>query len=125
MCNSCRPIPQCSAIEERTIDKTELLGVKVVGDTEQTYVHPFELWTAYSGPIRSEAIKCKKMLVDLCNNRKRRLTLTGDLNSDLAPGGSEVCKAIREVLEKMEEEGQSLIVNEYGKRTTPNGTILT
>ena len=111
-------------LKEITIDKTELLGVKVVCDTEQTYVHPFEHWTAYSGPIRSEAIKSKTILVDLCNNRKSRLILTGDLNSDLSPGGSEVCKAIREVLEKMEEEGQALILNEYDKRTKPNGTLL-
>jgi hypothetical protein len=113
-------------LKERTVGKVEMVGVRIAGDTEKTFKNPFELWTAYSGPWKKEALVCKKMLVSLCKERNSRLLLAGDLNSDLAPGGSEACKAIRECLEKMEAEGQARILNEYGEKTTttPNGSVL-
>ena len=111
-------------LKERTVGKGEMIGVKVVGDTEKTFENPFELWTAYSGPYRKEAAICKKMLQSLCKERKSRLLLAGDLNSDLVPGGSEACKVVRELLEKMEVDGQASILNEYGAKTTPNGSVI-
>ena len=111
-------------LKERTVDQVEMVGVKIVGDTEKTFKDSFELWTAYSGPNKKDALKCKQMLLKLCKDRRNRLLLAGDLNSDIAPGGSEVCKAVREVLEKLEEDGKASILNDYGEKTTPNGTIL-
>ena len=111
-------------LKERTVGITEMIGVRVTGDTEKTYENPFELWNVYSGPYKKEALECKKMLLSLHKERKNRVLLAGDFNSDLVPGGSEVCKAVREVLEKMEEDGQASILNEYTSRTTPDGTVL-
>ena len=72
-------------LKERTVDQVEMVGVKIVGDTEKTFKDSFELWTAYSGPNKKDALKCKQMLLKLCKDRRNRLLLAGDLNSDIAP----------------------------------------
>ena len=56
------PSINVTPLKTRTVEDTELIGVKVVGDTKKTYKNPFELWTVYSGPNNQEARKCKTML---------------------------------------------------------------
>lgn len=111
-------------LKERTVEGIELIGVKVAGDTTKTFEKPFELWTVYSGPYKEEAIECKKMLTSLCKQRKSRVLLAGDLNSDISPGGSQTRKVIRLELERMEEKGQATILNEYRAITTNNGSVI-
>ena len=114
-------------LKERSEDGIEMIGVKVVGDTEKTYKNPFELWTVYSGPCKGEAHKCSKMLSKLYKERKNRVLLAGDLNTNLSTNpnqGTDRCLEIRKKLEELEEECQVSILNEYGARTTPRGTAI-
>ena len=48
------PLINVQPLKERTRGKTELIGVKIVGDSEGTYNDSFELGTAYSGPYSTE-----------------------------------------------------------------------
>jgi len=115
-------------LKERSENGIELIGVKVVGDTDKKYNKPFELWSIYSGPSKKEAQRSSKMIRTLCKERKSRALLAGDFNCNLmesATGkGGNHGKALRTELEKMEEEGEARILNEYGAKTTPLGTVI-
>jgi len=115
-----------TALKERSKNNVEMIGVKVTGNSNATFKNPFELWTAYSGPYKKDALKCKQILKNLEKERGNRILLVGDLNSDFSPNGSEVCKAIKEELESMEEKGKANILNNYDEPTTSNknGSII-
>jgi len=120
------PSLNVTPLRTRTIKDTEMIGVKVVGDTKKTYKNPFELWTVYSGPYNQEFKKCKTMLNQLQKEKKHRLLIAGDMNSNLAPQiKSERCQ-VKDALEHMEEKGQANILNSYEEPTTTNknGSIL-
>jgi hypothetical protein len=110
--------------------KIEMIGVKVLGDTEKTYQNPFELWTVYSGPYTEEEPKLNNLLKTLSKERKNRVLLMGDLNSNLSFTNSESLnnqtrgKKTRKTLEEMQDEGEVHILNEYSKRTTAQGTTI-
>ena len=37
-------------LKERTHNKVEMIGVKIIGDNNKKYEVPYELWCVYSGP---------------------------------------------------------------------------
>ena len=125
------------SLDERSREKTELIGIKIVGDTTSTYNNPIDLWTAYSGPDRDEANTFVEMLTELVNSSINRTLLVGDMNSRYQPpkygpgrnSGSLVpiadrCHCIIRTINKWEEEGNATILNEYGVPTTINGTTI-
>lgn len=112
-------------LKERTENKTELIGIKIIGDVEKTYTNPFEVWTLYSGPNHKEAKKCSHMLEKLSKDRKCKLIVAGDFNSNLAPNLKKGSKNnLRVTLEKMEEKGRATIINNCDEYTTPNKSTI-
>ena len=113
------------SLKERTENTTELIGIKVIGDAEKTYINPFEVWTLYSGPYRGEAKKSSHMLKKLSKERKTRLIVAGDFNCDISPNLKENnANNLRDTLEEMEEKGLATIINNYDEYTTPKNTII-
>ena len=111
-------------LKERTTKGVELIGVKVVGSTTRTFDKPFELWTVYSGPTRKEAIKCKGLIKSLNEQRENRVLIAGDFNSDILPDGTQANRVLKLELERLEEEGQARILNDYCETTTINGSVI-
>ena len=114
-------------LKERTRGNTELIGVKVIGDSSGTYDKPFDIWTVYSGPYQKEGEICTRMIRDLIQSRKNRILLAGDMNARYMPikhNDSIRGRSILELLEKEEEEGNADILNDYGTATTTNGTTI-
>ena len=64
------------------------------------------------------------MLLILEKERGSRVLFAGDLNSNLACDGAGARKVIRETLEKMEEGGRALILNQCGQGVTPQGSEI-
>ena len=56
------PLINYQHLKERTKGHTELIGVRIIGNSETTFDNPFELWTAYIGPYSKESIVFTKML---------------------------------------------------------------
>ena len=116
-------------LKERTRGKTELIGVKIIGDSERTYDDPFELWTAYSGPYSTEITVFTKMLKKLNKERKKRAILAGDMNTKYQPLNRDQThtpgsKQLLELLEELEDEGKATILNNLGESTTKHGTTI-
>ena len=112
---------------------TELIGIKIIGNSNNTYPQPIELWSAYSGPTRPEAAIFTSILEELAQTRTERVLLVGDMNSRyqpprLTPGSTRLsrdpCKTIVDKLTYWEEEGNANILNEYGVSTTVNETTI-
>ena len=101
-----------------------MIGVKIIGDANKTYGHPFKLWTVYSGPYAEEERVFVGMLKKLYEKEGERLILAGDFNSNLVPGRRCVCARVKETLEDMQEKGELTILNDYDRRTTAKGTII-
>ena len=111
-------------LNDRSKDGIELIGVKVLGNTNITYKKPFELWSAYCGPYNKEAITFSKMLEELHEEREARILLAGDFNCDLTPDKRSHCEKVKRTLETLQEQGQLTILNNYNEKTTDKETIL-
>ena len=71
-------------LKERSHNGVELIGIKLVGDTDNTYTNPFELWTIYSPPYKSQGLACRRLVKKLCAEMSDRILLAGDFNSNLS-----------------------------------------
>ena len=123
------PLIKFQLLKERTRGKTELIGVKIVGDSERTYDDPFELWTTYIGPYSPEIIGFTNMLKELNKERKNRALLAGDMNTKYQPLNRDQThtrgsKRLLELLEKLEDEGEATILNNFGESTTKHQTTI-
>ena len=119
-------------VDERSHGNIELIGTKIVGDSITTLDHPFDLWSAYCGPYTSEATIFVEMLEDLVQSNIGRGLLVGDMNARYQPPrrlennrlAPDPCAKIWKILDRMEEEGDINILNDYGIPTSVNGTTI-
>ena len=119
-------------VDELSRGDIELIGTKIVGDSTTTLDHPFDLWSAYCGPNTPEATIFVEMLEDLVQSNIGRGLLVGDMNARYQPPrrlennrpASDPCAKIWETLDRMEEEGDINILNDYGTPTSVNGTTI-
>jgi len=112
-------------VDERSRGNIELIGIKIVGDSTTTLEHPFDLWSAYCGPYTPEATIFVEMLEDLVQSNIGRGLLVGDMNARYQPPKlHDPCAKTWETLDRMEEEGDINILNDYGIPTSVNGTTI-
>ena len=113
-------------LKEKTTKGVELIGVKLVGDSEKPFKSPIEIWSAYCGPNKKEEAACVKLIKELSKKRQTRILLAGDLNNNLSFATQDKTRRtkIKSLLEKIEEEGKATILNSYSEATTKSGTLL-
>ena len=62
-------------LKEMTRNNVELIGVKLIGDSEKKYSEPVELWTIYSGPYKTDERIATELVKDLCRKKQYELCL--------------------------------------------------